>query len=90
MEEKKCVKGIVMPFSQCPPPCEGLYLDFERSEANLREDMAAKNDYFMQKYKDYTRLIGNSSEDAEESEEGINGGGYTYVVFSYRKKDVLF
>ena len=73
-----------MPYSdkQCPPPCEGLYLDFENSDANLRVDMIAKNDYFMQKYKDYTRLIGNSSEDAEESEEDIDIGGYQYVLHS--------
>ena len=54
-------------------------MDFERSEASLREDMAAKNEYFMQKYKDYTRFIGNSSDEARESEE--NEGGYNFYNF---------
>ena len=54
-------------------------MDFERSEASLREDMAAKNEYFMQKYKDYTRFIGNSSDEDGESEE--NEGGYTSYIF---------
>ena len=34
-------------------------MDFERSEASLREDMAEKNEYFMQQYKNYNRFIGN-------------------------------
>ena len=54
-------------------------MDFERSEANLREDMALKNEYFM---RDYTRFIGNPSkvyrennneeeEEEEDEEEGV-------------------
>ena len=77
MEDKNCVAKIVIPFSdkRCLPPCEGLYLDFERSETNLRDDMAAKNDIFMEKYKSYTRLLGNVSEESEESEENSVDGG---------------
>ena len=45
-------------------------MDFERSEVNLRKDMAAKNEYLMQKYKDYTRFIGNSSKDYREKNKG--------------------
>ena len=37
--------------------------------------MAAKNEYLKQKYKDYTRFIGNSSEEAEESERNNDDGG---------------
>ena len=43
--------------------------------------MAAKNEYFMQKYKDYTRFMGNSSEEAEESEENNDDGGYICSTF---------
>ena len=77
MEDKNCVAEIVIPFSdnRCLPPCEGLYLDFERSEANLRDDMAAKNEIFMEKYIGYTRLIGNVSEESEESEDNSENGG---------------
>ena len=64
-----------MPYNQCLPSCNGLFLDFERSEATLREDMAAKNEYFKQKYKDYTRFIGNSIEEAQESEINNDDGG---------------
>ena len=65
----------MIPYNQCLPPCDGLYLDFERSKATLRVDMAAKNVYFKQKYKDYTRFNGNSSEEAEESERNNDDGG---------------
>ena len=37
--------------------------------------MAPKNEYFKQIYKDYTRFIGNSSEEAEESEKNNEDGG---------------
>ena len=80
-EEKECVTTTLIPYNQCLPPCEGLYLDFEQSEAKLREDMAAKNEYFMQKYKEYTRFMGNSSEEAEESEENNDDGGYICSTF---------
>ena len=40
--------------------------------------MAAKNQHFMQIYKDYTRFIGNSSEESEESEDNGGIGGYTF------------
>ena len=49
-------------------------MDFDVSEASLRVDMAAKNENFKQKYKDYTRFIGNSSEEAEEPEENVDCG----------------
>ena len=56
-------------------------MDYEKSNATLREDMAAKNENFMQKYKDYTRFKGNSTEEAEESEENNDEGGYTIHTF---------
>ena len=40
-------------------------MDFERSEVNLRKDMAAKNEYFMRKYKHYTRFTGNQNKEEE-------------------------
>ena len=58
-------------------------MDFERSEANLREDMALKNEYFM---RDYTRFIGNPSKvyrenntDEEEEEDEEEGGYVNYI-----------
>ena len=42
---------------KCLPPCEGVYLDFERSEASLRDDMTVKNQYFLEKYRNYTRFF---------------------------------
>ena len=61
-------------------------MDFDVSEASLRADMVAKNEYFMQKYKDYTRFIGNNSEEAEESDENIDdGGGYMSFVHTVFK-----
>ena len=44
--------------------------------------MIAKNDYFMQKYNDYTRSIGNSGEDAEEDDNDDGGYTYIYVIHS--------
>ena len=60
-------------------------MDFERSEVNLREDMALKNEYFM---RDYTRFIGNPSkvyrennteEEEEEDEEEEEGSYVNYI-----------
>ena len=48
-------------------------MDFERSEVNLREDMAAKNKYLMRKYKDYTRFIGNKYKEEEKEDEDDEG-----------------
>ena len=48
--------------------------------------MAAKNDIFMEKYKSYTRLIGNVSEESEESDENSVDGGQnqiTYKLYSF-------
>ena len=89
-EEKECVTSTVIPYNKCPPPCEGLYMDFEKSEETLREDMVAKNENFMQKYKDYTRFKGNSTEEAEESEENNDEGGYTYLLNNHKKLFLLF
>ena len=73
--EKDCVNKIVIPRSdkRCLPPCEGLFLDFERSEEKLREDMVAKNAYFMQKYKEYTRTIGDSGNKGKEDNDEDEG-----------------
>ena len=43
-------------FERCLPPCNGLYVDVERSPAEILEDQKAKNVYFEEQYKKYTRF----------------------------------
>ena len=56
-------------------------MDFERSEVNLREDMAAKNKYLMRKYKDYTRFIGNKYKEEEKEDEDDEDDEGVYVKY---------
>ena len=37
----------------CLPPCNGLYLDVERSKIEILEDQKAENAYFEKQYKKY-------------------------------------